>query len=83
MRELLRSISVVVVFSEGPIALFSRKTVRGLHLPPARPTRWALYYALLYFALPVVALLALADLALYLLFTDLLGRCYGIFCLFG
>ncbi len=60
-----------------------RRTVRGLHLPPPRPTRWALYYLLLYLGLPLIGLLALLDLALYVLFRELLGRCYGIFCLFG
>ncbi len=57
--------------------------VMGLHLPPPRPTRWALYYALRYLALPLLGLLALADVLLYLLFTYALGRCYGVFCLLG
>lgn len=59
------------------------ETVAGHRLPPPRPTRHALRLVLLWFALPVVGLLALLDLLLYLLFTRVFGVCYGIFCLFG
>lgn len=73
----------MVEYAKGRSPLPRKRTVRGLHLPPPRPTRWALGYLLLYLGLPLVGLLALLDLALYLLFTEVLGRCYGIFCLFG
>lgn len=56
--------------------------VAGYRLLPPRPTRHALRYVLLWFALPLVTLLALVDLVLYLLFTYAFGVCYGIFCLF-
>jgi hypothetical protein len=36
-----------------------------------------------YVALPLLVVLLLADLALYLLFAVVLGRCYGVLCLFG
>lgn len=61
----------------------ARYRVRGHHLPPPRPTRWALLYALLYLGLPLVGLLALLDLVLYLVVTVLLGRCYGLHCLWS
>lgn len=56
-------------------------TVRGRHLPPPRPTRWAVAYLLLYLGLPIVGLLALLDLILYGVLTLWLGRCYGVACL--
>lgn len=58
-------------------------SVGGHHLPPPRPTAWAALYFLLYVGVPLVGLLLLADLALFLVFTKLLGRCYGIACLLG
>jgi hypothetical protein len=61
----------------------SPRPVAGWHLPPPRPTRHAYVVALRYIALPLLVLLLLADLALYLLFAVVLGRCYGVFCLFG
>ena len=61
----------------------SASQVAGHTLPPPRPTGWAVLYALLYLGLPLLALLLLADLALYLGFTRLLGRCYGLACLIG
>lgn len=61
----------------------ARGTVAGHHLPPARPTRWAAIHALVWLGLPLVLLLLVADVALYLVVTRLLGRCYGILCLLG
>lgn len=61
----------------------ARHRVHGHHLPPPRPTRWALLYALVYLGLPLVGLLALLDLVLYLVVTVLLGRCYGLHCLWS
>ena len=57
--------------------------VLGHVIPKRRFTRWAAWYFLLYFCLPVLALGALVDLALYFVFTGLFDRCYAIFCLFG
>lgn len=59
------------------------RRVRGHDLPPPRPTRWAVLYALLYLGLPLLGALALLDIVLYLLVTVVLGRCYGILCLLG
>ena len=57
--------------------------VLGHVIPKRRFTRWAAYYFLIYFCLPVLALGALVDALLYFVFTGLLGRCYAIFCLFN
>lgn len=59
------------------------RTVRGHCLPPPRPTRWVLVYLLLYVGLPLIGLLALLDLLLYALVTGVLGRCYGLACLWS
>ena len=59
------------------------KAVQGQVIPKRRFTRWALYYFLLYFCLPVLALGALVNALLYLVFTGIFGRCYALFCLFG
>jgi len=58
-------------------------SIHGHVIPKRRFTRWALYYFLLYFCLPILALGALADALLYLVFTGIFGRCYALFCLFG
>ncbi|HRY27340.1 MAG: hypothetical protein H6852_04405 [Geminicoccaceae bacterium] len=58
----------------------SRGTVAGHFLPPPRPTRWAVLYALALVGLPLVLALLLLDAALYLVFTRLLDRCYGLLC---
>jgi len=57
--------------------------VLGQVIPKRRFTRWAAYYFVLYFCLPVVALGIVVDLLLYAVFTGLFGRCYALFCLFG
>ena len=59
----------------------AKTSVRGLTIPPPRPTRWALLYALVFVGLPFVAALALLDLGLWWFFETVLGRCYGVFCL--
>ena len=61
----------------------NRRAIHGHILPPPRPTARAILYALLYLGLPIVGVLALLDLLLWWVFSELLGRCYGIFCLFG
>lgn len=57
--------------------------IRGRAAPAPKLTAWGTLAILLWLALPLFAALALADLALYLLFTQLLGRCYGLFCWLG
>jgi hypothetical protein len=58
------------------------EAILGHVIPKRRFTRWAAYYFVLYFCLPVLALGLVVDLLLYTVFTRLLGRCYAIFCLF-
>jgi hypothetical protein len=57
--------------------------IRGRIAPAPRLTGWGALAILLWLGLPLIAALALADLALYLLFTQLLGRCYGLLCWLG
>lgn len=57
--------------------------VLGHVIPRRRFTRWAVFYFLLYFCLPVLALGLLIDMLLYAVFAGLFGRCYALFCLFG
>ncbi|WP_193367162.1 hypothetical protein [Pelagibius marinus] len=57
--------------------------VLGHVIPRRRFTRWAVFYFLLYFCLPVLLLGLAIDLALYAVFSGLFGRCYALFCLFG
>jgi len=53
----------------------------GWRIAPPRLTIGAYITALKYVALPLLAGLALLDVALYFLFDKLLGRCYGLMCL--
>jgi hypothetical protein len=57
--------------------------ILGQVIPKRRFTRWAAYYFILYFCLPVLALGLLVDALLYVVFTTFFGRCYALFCLFG
>lgn len=54
--------------------------IRGRSAPAPRLTLWGVLAILGYLGLPLLAALALADLLLYLAFTRLLGRCYGLLC---
>jgi hypothetical protein len=57
--------------------------VRGRRIPAPRPT-WRLVPLLLWrYGLPLVAVLALLDLAVYALLHGLYGACYGVFALAG
>lgn len=58
-------------------------SVEGHVIPSPRPTWWAVRCALLYVGAPLVGLLLALDAVLYLVFRLVLGRCYGVFCLFG
>ena len=57
--------------------------IRGHVAPAPRLTRWGVLAILAYLGLPLLAVLALADFLLYLAFTRLLGRCYGLLCWLG
>lgn len=57
-------------------------TILGVRLEPQRFTRWAALAFGLYVCLPLLALCALIDLALYTVVTEWLGRCYAVLCLF-
>ncbi len=57
--------------------------IRGHAAPAPRLTRWGVLAILAYLGLPLLAVLALADFLLYLAFTRLLGRCYGLLCWLG
>lgn len=59
-----------------------RQPIRGVTAPTPRPTPWAWIYAIVFVALPFIGILLLADAGLYLFFKYVLGRCYGVFCLF-
>ena len=54
--------------------------VRGLVAPAPRLTVWGALAILIRLGLPLLGLLALLDLMLYLVFTHVLGRCYGLLC---
>lgn len=56
--------------------------IHGLAIPAPRFTRWALLYFLKFVLLPVLLLLLALDVALYVVFRDWLGACYGVLCLF-
>ena len=55
-------------------------SVRGLVAPAPRLTAWGALAILIRLGLPLLGLLALLDLMLYLVFTHVLGRCYGLLC---
>lgn len=54
----------------------------GHRLPAPAITGTGLRLFLQYVALPIIGLLALADLGLFLFFKYALGQCYGVWCLF-
>lgn len=68
------------VEQDGRVA---KGSVLGHVIPKRRFTRWAAWYFVVYVCLPVLALGALADALLYLVFTTLFGRCYALSCLLG
>lgn len=55
--------------------------IHGMVIPAPRFTRWALVYFLKYALLPGLLILLALDVALYFVFRDWLGACYGILCL--
>lgn len=64
--------------ADGPVG-----AVHGQVIPRRRFTGWAAWYAFVYLVLPLLALGALVDALLYLVFTTVFGRCYALFCLLG
>ncbi len=64
------------------LQLFAKpRAIRGFVVPPRRFTAWAVVYFLLFFCLPFLGLCVLLDFLLYLVFTELFGVCYAVFCL--
>ena len=56
---------------------------RGRIAPAPRLTAWGALAIVVYIGLPLVGALALVDMALYVVFTRVLGRCYGLMCWLG
>ncbi len=59
----------------------NRKAVNGVIAPGPRFTFWALYYFVVYVALPIVGLGLAIDVLFYFALREA-GRCYGVLCLF-
>jgi len=57
--------------------------VRGQSIPGPRLALWGVLAILVHLGLPVLLMLGLFDAMLYLAFTRLLGRCYGLSCWLG
>ena len=57
------------------------QVIHGHVVPPRRFTVWAVVYFLFFFCLPLLALCLLLDFLLYLVFTEVFGVCYAMFCL--
>lgn len=58
-------------------------SLRDRNIARPRLTPWGACAILLYLGLPLLGVLLLLDGVLYLVFTRLLGRCYGVFCWLG
>ncbi len=58
------------------------RPVSGYDLPGRRFTIWALYYFLVYFALPLMATALVLDGLLYAFFKYYYEVCFGVFCVF-
>ncbi|MEZ5847238.1 MAG: hypothetical protein R3C70_10865 [Geminicoccaceae bacterium] len=56
-------------------------SVKGSVAATPRPTGRAWILVMIFLGLPFIAVLALADVALWLFFKHVLASCYGIFCL--
>jgi hypothetical protein len=57
--------------------------VRSQEVPGPRLTAWGALMIVVWLGLPLLAVLALLDALLYLVFAQLLGRCYGLGCWLG
>lgn len=63
------------------MALFrTAARIHGYVIPAPRFTRWALVYFLKFVAAPALLVLLALDVALYFVFRDWLGSCYGLLC---
>jgi hypothetical protein len=60
---------------------FRAQTINGVRLPRRRFTAWAALYFAVFVCAPVLGLALLLDVALYLIFDQVFGRCYGVLCL--
>ena len=58
----------------------SPERVHGHVIPAPRLTRKALVCFLAYVAVPALLLLLALDVALYIVFRDFFGICYGVLC---
>ena len=60
------------------------KTIRmmGVEMPRRRFTAWAGLYFLAFFCIPLLAICALLDTALYLVLRAAFGVCWGVPCWF-
>jgi hypothetical protein len=54
--------------------------VMGHTIPAPRMTMWGMVAILRYVGLPIMLMLWLMDVLGYVIFTHLLGKCYGIAC---
>lgn len=57
--------------------------VRGRRVPGPRLTLWGALALVRWVGLPLLLVLLALDLVLYLVFTRVLGRCYGLLCWLG
>lgn len=56
---------------------------RSRSVPGPRLTAWGALMIVVWLGLPLLAVMVLLDMVLYLVFTLLLGRCYGLMCWLG
>jgi hypothetical protein len=57
--------------------------IRGRSVPGPRLTAWGALMCVAWLGLPLLAVTVLLDTILYLVFTLVLGRCYGLTCWLG
>ena len=57
--------------------------IMGLDIPRRRFTGWAALYFVIFFCVPLLALCAALDAALYFFLKSSLGICYGLPCWLG
>ncbi len=79
------SISANAIFGySGTMSIFRRpERIHGQAIPAPRLTRHALKRFLLWIMAPFLLLCLLGDVALYFLFREVFGSCYGLLCLFS
>ncbi len=55
--------------------------IHGHIIPAPRFTPWAWLYFTAFVAVPILGVALLLDIALFFIFRDVFGRCYGLLCL--